>query len=201
MLQITRSGLKVFMIDLKQTIFTVLLLVCSFSVQADSLIIETCRQAESQEARIACLEAALADRNTGLGEQESDAAGTIPGTQADVAVSGDTPRPDAVEEVQADDTTLAAERVAGQAGTPDRSQSEQGNAQGLRVARYEVVPFRRLEVHLVNGQVWRQINADTQQLRASLKRNQTVDIEGSLLSGYKMRLNEMRRTMRVRRVR
>ena len=53
---------------------------------------------------------------------------------------------------------------------------------------------------LENGQVWRQIKGDTQQVRVDLERNQTVDIEESSLGGYKLRLNEMRRTIRVERV-
>ena len=71
---------------------------------------------------------------------------------------------------------------------------------GLVVASYDTVPYEKLLVTLENGQIWRQIKGDTQKIRVDLKRNQTVDIEESSLSGYKLHLNEMRRTIRVERV-
>lgn len=71
----------------------------------------------------------------------------------------------------------------------------------LRVAGYDTIPWRRLQVELENGQVWGQIEGDTQRIRVNLERNQTVDIEESGLGGYKLRLNEIERTIRVERIR
>ena len=71
---------------------------------------------------------------------------------------------------------------------------------GLRVAAYEAGPYGKLIITLENGQVWRQIKGDTQQIKVDLDRNQTVDITESPISGYKLRLNEMRRIIRVERV-
>ena len=53
---------------------------------------------------------------------------------------------------------------------------------------------------LKNGQVWEQIKGDTRKVRVDLRKNQTVNIEESSFGGYKLRLNEMRREIRVRRV-
>ena len=74
-------------------------------------------------------------------------------------------------------------------------------ATGMVITKYEWVPYERMVVYFENGQVWRQINGDTQKIRVSLKRNQTVDITESSISGYKMQLNEMRRSVRVERIR
>jgi len=62
------------------------------------------------------------------------------------------------------------------------------------------VPYERLVVKLENGQIWRQVKGDTQRLRVDLGRNQTVNIDESKFGGYKLRLNEMRRTIRFERV-
>ena len=84
--------------------------------------------------------------------------------------------------------------------TKEEMQESLEKASGLVVARYDVVPYEKMLVTLENGQVWQQIKGDTQKIRIDLKRNQTVDIEESSFSGYKMHLNEMRRTIRVQRV-
>lgn len=74
------------------------------------------------------------------------------------------------------------------------------SAQDLRVAGYSEAPYRRIVVHLENGQVWRQITGDNQRFRVSLERNQTVDISESSLGGYQLRFNQLRRTIRVERI-
>ena len=74
-------------------------------------------------------------------------------------------------------------------------------ARGLVIKKYEWVPYERMVVHLENGQVWRQIKGDKNRIRTSLERNQTADITESRLSGYTLRLNEIRRTIRVERIR
>ena len=40
-----------------------------------------------------------------------------------------------------------------------------------------------------------------QEIRVTVERNPTVDITESALGGYKLRLNEIRRTIRVQRIR
>jgi hypothetical protein len=95
---------------------------------------------------------------------------------------------------------IGASQVIARNETREEQLEKLEKADGLAVASYTVVPFEKLQVTLENGQVWRQIKGDTQKIRVDLQRNQTVDIEESSLSGYKMRLNEMRRTIRVERV-
>lgn len=164
--------------------------------------VERCRAAASDEARIACLEAALA----GDHGDEDGAEPAPPSTEPAAlrpALPESTDRTAAREPLNpasrtADD--LGAEQLRSRNRTPEERAEELEAASGLRVARYGTVPFRRLQVYLENGQVWRQIQGDTQRLRVDLDRNQTVDITESSLGGYRLRLNEMRRTIRVERV-
>jgi hypothetical protein len=96
---------------------------------------------------------------------------------------------------------LGAEQVIVRNQSRDGGRRVLEEVRGLRVSGYDKVPFERLVVKLENGQVWRQIKGDTQQIRVDLRRNQTVDISEASMSGYKMRLNEIRRTIRVERIR
>jgi hypothetical protein len=96
---------------------------------------------------------------------------------------------------------LGAEQVVIRNQSRDGVRRQVQAVRGLRVASYDKVPYERLVVKLENGQVWRQIKGDTQRIRVDLKRNQTVDISEGSVSGYKLRLNEIRRTIRVERIR
>jgi len=96
---------------------------------------------------------------------------------------------------------LGADQVRARSESREERLARLQSASGLRVADYSTVPFRRLQVELENGQIWRQIQGDTQRIRVSLNRNQTVDIEESALGGFKLRLNEIKRTIRVQRIR
>ena len=96
---------------------------------------------------------------------------------------------------------IGAEQVIARQQTREERQASLDQEQGLAIASYSYVPYRRLVVTLENGQVWRQIKGDNQYFRVDLKRNQTADITESGLGGYKLRLNEIRRTIRVERVR
>jgi cytoskeletal protein RodZ len=98
-------------------------------------------------------------------------------------------------------TGIGAEQVEARQSSRKESAAELASEAGLRVASYKVVPYERLVVELENGQVWLQIKGDTQRFRVSLERNQTVDISESRFGGgYQLRLNEMRRTIKVQRI-
>lgn len=180
---------------------------------ARQALIEQCREKTSDEARIACLEEALA--SAGAGTEAAAEESPAPAPEAQPA-PGDQPAPEPPPEPAAPPAARgAAERTAGESGASRigaeqvRARSETAaerearllSASGLRVAGYSEVPFRRLRVELENGQVWQQIKGDTQHVPVDLERNQTVDIEESTLGGYKLRLNEIRRTIRVERIR
>lgn len=96
---------------------------------------------------------------------------------------------------------LGAEQVRARTMTQEERLAELDAAENLRVASYSKVPFEKLVVELENGQVWRQIKGDVQKIRVDLKRNQTVTISESRFGGYRLRLNEIERTIRVQRIR
>lgn len=96
---------------------------------------------------------------------------------------------------------IGAEQLRARTATQEEREANLERATAQRVAKYDIVPFERLVVTLENGQVWRQIKGDVQRIRVNLKRNQTVDIKESGLGGYQLRLNEIRRTIRVERIR
>ena len=143
-------------------------------------VIDRCKQTSSKDDRIACLEAALLMRDP------------VP---ADVAAP-DTTLTEApgVEEI-------GTEQIIARNQTQEERLAALKQATGLAVAEYKLLAHDRLQVTLENGQIWRQIRGDTQRVNVTLRKNQTVDISESALGGYKLRLNEMQRTIRVQRVR
>lgn len=151
---------------------------------AQQSIIEYCREAATAEERIACLEAALGEEN--------------PVSQG--AESTETPLPVAAEPSPTRQHSIGAEQVRARNETSAEIAARLASVTGIKVVVYTEVPYRRLQVELDNGQIWRQISGDTQHIRVDLQRNQTVDIEESPISGYRLRLNEMRRTIRVERI-
>ena len=153
---------------------------------AQQSVIEHCKNTSSDADRIACLEAAL------LGKEATAAPTAEPEVAAAEVVSEAVP--------EADPEGIGSSQLIARTETKEEKLQRLEKVEGLVVASYDTVPFEKLLVTLENGQVWQQITGDTQKIRVDLKRNQTVDIEESSLSGYKMRLNEMRRTVRVHRV-
>lgn len=105
-----------------------------------------------------------------------------------------------VAEVVVSKPDIGSEQVAARTMTSEERRVALASATNQRVAQYRMVPYERLVVKLENGQTWRQIKGDVQRIRVNLKKNQTVDITESRLGGYQLRLNEMRRTIRVERI-
>jgi hypothetical protein len=182
----------------------------SATVTADDDAIERCRLQQDPAARIACLEAALGGGDAGsrttaesppATPEESPPTPPAENARATAEESPPAQRPPAVPKAAPAPPAAATSIGAEQIKTRAEAEAELAYVSNLEVERYDHFPHMRLEVYLKNGQVWRQINGDTQEVRADLRKNQTVDIEESSLGGYKMRLNEMRRTIRVRRVR
>jgi hypothetical protein len=157
---------------------------------AQESVIERCRKAANDAERIACLEGALVEKSAAAAGPPEDT--VLPARQP--GESDALPRMEQEEDIGARQVQLR-----NRSGADLEASLE--SARGLRVARYSEVPYRRLQVELENGQVWRQIVGDTQRLTVDPQRNQTVDINESGISGYKLRLNELERTIRVERIR
>lgn len=160
------------------------LLLFSSTAIAQQAVIDHCKTTSSDADRIACLEAALLSKEAAT-KRAAPAAALVAAPMAAPA---------------ADPDGIGADQVIARTQTKEEKVEQLEKAEGLVVLSYAKVPYEKLQITLENGQIWQQITGDTQKIRVDLKRNQTVDIEESSLSGYKLHLNEMRRTLRVERV-
>ena len=167
---------------------------------ANEELLERCRQTGSDADRIACLEAAVMELggSTGATPEPPPAA---PVARPDPAEGHDDmdvapPGPDA-----AGASAIGVEQVEAGTMTREERKASLAEARGLAVEKFERVGYRQLQIRLANGQIWRQIRGDDQEIRVTVERNPTVDIVESSLGGFRLRLNEIRRTIRVRRIR
>ncbi len=99
------------------------------------------------------------------------------------------------------DTSLGAEQVAARAPRKDRDSSENERST-FNVASTRTVPYKKLEVTLENGQVWIQSNGDSRDIYVPkrFRDSLTVEIYRASLGGYRMHLKEIKKTIRVRRL-
>ncbi|EED35796.1 hypothetical protein NOR51B_1743 [Luminiphilus syltensis NOR5-1B] len=200
----------------------------SSTAQTDgAALIARCAQIDDSEGRIACLETAvmalsgtsapieasqIAAPPKPASNQEAKplsdpsvtavAAGKIASEDSsDTAIAeiADSRLQD--EQAEAAEDAIGAEQVEASTRTRAEHLASLKEARNLSVKKFETVGYKQLQVYLENGQVWRQIRGDVQNIRASLDRNPTVDIIESSIGGYRLQLNEMKRTIRVRRVR
>jgi hypothetical protein len=182
-----------------------LVMVCG-TAMAQEAVIERCKQSSSDSDRIACLEAALLGKEAETAPESFAAVPIEPEEQADPpGIELDTsPADDSLESAaaaEAQPTGIGAEQVIANNQSKEDQKETRQEGLGMVIAKYEWVPYERLVVTFENGQVWRQIKGDTSRIRTSLERNQTADITESGFGGYMLRLNEMRRTIRVERIR
>ena len=171
---------------------------------AQQVVIDRCKQTSSDADRIACLEAALLGREMASVEEseaqvdplsmELEAPPEVEQTPATMTLAAEAP-------IEAAPVGLGAEQVIARRQTKEERRDSVEELLDQKVASYGYVPYERLVVRLENGQVWRQTKGDTQRIRVDLKRNQTVDISEASMSGYKLRLNEIQRTIRAERIR
>jgi hypothetical protein len=157
--------------------------------------LQRCAEAPSLEARIGCLEAALAAAHGEAVADPVEPAAPVEQPAATVLAepAGDPP---AAAPAQAD---LGREQVV--ARTRDRGNEAPPERLRAQITGHTVVGFRTLQFQLDNGQIWRQIAADTQQFRLPEDRSLTAEIWPSRYGGYQMRIEEVRRTIRVERLR
>jgi Xaa-Pro aminopeptidase len=94
---------------------------------------------------------------------------------------------------------LGAEQAARRAGRSAPRVAEE-RISTLIVASERVHP-NQLQVHLENGQTWRQIQGDTQLVELTGRSPVSAEIWRSGFGGYRMRLPEIRRVLKVERIR
>lgn len=177
-----------------RTIILISTLLWACGTSAQQSVVDHCRKTSSDADRIQCLEAALLGREM-RAKPDKQAQIDPPSLNIEAGPADVSGAPPAQRPVG-----IGADQVIVRTQTQHERLASLEAERGLQVASYSKVPYEKLLVRLENGQVWRQIKGDTQTIRVNLKRNQTVDIEESSFGGYKLRLNEIRRTIRVERV-
>ena len=163
---------------------------------AQQSVIDHCRNTSSDADRIACLEAALLGRASSAIPADTTRSQIDPPSMEIEAGPADSSKAPSQSTVDG----IGAEQVIARNQTIEERDESLGQATGLVISNYDWVPYERLVVTFENGQVWRQIKGDKNRIRTSLERNQTADITESGVGGYKLRLNEIRRTIRVERI-
>ena len=147
---------------------------------------------ESQCARldgaeeVACLEEALARAQEALARAKSALQSGEPSLEVQAAASGM--------------AELGVEQAARRTGAPAPQSAEEQRIVAT-VALAERVHPNRLQVHLDNGQIWRQIQGDVQRVDLASREAVSAEIWRSGFGGYRMRLPEVRRVLKVERIR
>lgn len=96
--------------------------------------------------------------------------------------------------------SLGAEQAARRAGVSAPAQERAQRIQAVIVSSERVYP-NQLQVHLENGQTWRQIQGDTQLVELASNERVLAEIWRSGFGGYRMRLPEVGRQLKVERIR
>lgn len=181
--------------------------------------ISDCALLESKDARIACLEHALRRLDDG-GDVASTAEAVVSETPQEPAPVDPAPveePPPPVEAVKAADAPPASAPEPGPADKADppvaqlgseqveahhRSKAEVATVLRATVVDFDFFGYRRLRVQLDNGQIWRQIDGDRTSVERELRNETSFDVElwGTGLGGYRMRIAELDRTLRVERL-
>lgn len=111
-----------------------------------------------------------------------------------------TPLPEeSAQAVPRQPATLGEEQAARRAGT--LPSAEQVSRVSALIVKSERVFPNQLQVHLENGQIWRQIQGDTQRVELSENGQVSAEIWRSGFGGYRMRLPRIGRVLKVERIR
>lgn len=158
--------------------------------------IESCRaNSKTDKAHIACLKAALSRAlNVPLAQNEpARNSGVI--AQSNTAIDNSQ---NAVQEA-AEPTGLGAERVKLRTAKAENQKDEPEEIKAA-IVRADRSRSGTYTFHLDNGQVWRQKSSDAARVRLSKKRTYTVTIQKGLLSGYRLKIDGVKRRMLVDRL-
>ena len=181
------------------------LLSAQASAQDSADAIADCARISSTGDRILCLENALREGSDEKAAESVDSGKPLAQTadepaEPSLAVGTAVESGEVVADLPSTKDEIGAEQVLARTSTAEDRDSDLASVTDQLVENYRIVPYERIVVELENGQIWRQIKGDTQRFSVSLRKNQTVDITESRFGGYQLRLNEMRRTIRVERI-
>ncbi|WP_411817144.1 hypothetical protein [Hyphococcus sp. DH-69] len=153
--------------------------------------IDYCREnSDGKKERIACLEDALRGF---LGETESVAATPTQEPSEQPA--------EQLAEAPDEPTGLGAEQVIARNKTI--AEVEEKHRESDVVATLSDFAITRSGTYvffLDNGQIWRQKPADSNRIRLSKKRDYTVKVSKGTLSGYRLEIEALRRSLLVERI-
>jgi hypothetical protein len=167
---------------------------------------DACLALPTDAERVACIRAALAADESATAAPAAPAAPAVAQQAEDEEdddgflglgiLGGGDERPAAVVASQSEFAAgLGAEQVSGR---DDMREAEEAvRVQAAVVSVREWIPGVA-QFELDNGQVWRQIGADTQRPRVT--RSETVELYGSWAGGYRMHVPERNQTLQVERV-
>ena len=165
---------------------------------------DACLALPTDAERVACIRAALAADESATAAPAAPAVAQRAEDEEDddgflglgILGGGRDERPAAVVASQSEFAAgLGAEQVSGRDEL--REAEETVRVQAAVVSVREWIPGVA-QFELDNGQVWRQIGADTQRPRVT--RSETVELYGSWAGGYRMHVPEKNQTLQVERV-
>ena len=156
---------------------------------------DRCFALPTDAERLSCMRDALAIAEAALAAQDSGNDGGFLGLGI---FGGGGERADALVASESEFARgLGAEQVNARSGS--------GESEDIRV-QAKIVELTKWgpglnQFELDNGQVWRQLDGDTQQVRLGGSDPRDVELFGSWAGGYRMRIPSQRLTLQVRRIR
>ncbi len=213
----------------KITISTIALLIAgtglSISVSADEAVIENCREsAKNKKARIACLEDAIRSlsgpeplvstqaQNSGASIISDDNTQPVnPPISPPIKIAGTertsepvTPQVTTQPQTQiapSPDDTFGAEQVERREKRKLKKSDQKPDAVfNANIIKYRINNKGKLIVLLDNGQVWQQRGGDRTKVRLRDDDTYTAKISRGAVSGYRLNIPEIQRTLTVERL-
>jgi hypothetical protein len=159
----------------------------------------TCRSIEAPSERLACLDSAA----TALAAAQDIKKEEIAGEERQGHKFLGLIRRKAAPTEESLPVAEAPEEFGGESLPATRKEKQKKKRQQITasITEYSVNRYGKITVTLGNGQVWRQLNSDGSRLILSAKgRVYTARIKRGLAGGYMMKIHELNRTIRVRRI-
>jgi len=153
-----------------------------------------CRNIEDAMERLACLDAAAETLSVTRIIREEEVAAHAENEKKQFGLSGGD------DILRGDDTPeeFGSERIP-----EKRKERENKRLKSIlsKVVEIRISKFGKVTLTLENGQVWRQLNSDSKVLRINGKdKLYTAKVKRSIMGNYMLTIKELKRTIRVRRI-
>jgi len=147
--------------------------------------------------QVACLRGVIAAAQEALERAEQEMTAT-PGAKSELGAEAGEGFPNSATS-RTTPSSLGTEQVARRTNAP-RAEEQRERLLAMIVSSQRVYP-NRLQVHLEDGQIWQQIQGDTQIVELDRNASVPAEIWPSGLGGYRMRLPSIGRVLKVERLR